>query len=55
MAYGQCFECEKTYSDEQLNICENCGVSFCEEHYNKESQICNHCNEELNINNEVNK
>ena len=42
--YGQCVECETTYSEDHLNICEKCGVSVCEEHYSKESEMCDECN-----------
>ena len=45
MSYGECVECEHVYSDEFLNICEKCGVSVCNEHYNKETEMCDQCNE----------
>ncbi len=46
--YGKCVECETTYSEDHLHICNNCGVSVCDEHYNKESEMCTECDEKIN-------
>lgn len=45
MNYGICVECEATYHEDMLNICEECGVSVCDEHYNQKTELCDFCNE----------